>query len=124
MRPSSVRAGQCRAYVTNRRPWRKPNRLLRTPGRRDDRRARGRLEEHHANLRQRLETRVGADGEVIGSTELSWLVQRVAVLLPEQEGRRKKLEAADWTCFSILPGGALGVEEFGVLCELVGQGAE
>jgi hypothetical protein len=78
----------------------------------------------------------GEDGEVIGSPELSWPVQRVAVLLPEQEGSRKKLEAAGWTCFSILPGGlpgdmpgglpggSLGAEEFGVLCELVGQGAE
>jgi hypothetical protein len=68
---------------------------------------------------------VGADiegdgGEVIGSTELSWPVQRVAVLLPEQEASRKKLEAADWTCFSI----SLGADEFGVLCELVGQAAE
>ncbi len=58
----------------------------------------------------------GEDGGVIGSAELSWQVQRVAVLLPEQEGSRKPLEAADWTCFSI----SLGADELGVLCELVG----
>lgn len=47
---------------------------------------------------------VGADiegdsGEVIGSPELSWEVARVAILLPEQESSRKKLEAEGWTCF-------------------------
>jgi phosphatidylserine/phosphatidylglycerophosphate/cardiolipin synthase-like enzyme len=65
----------------------------------------------------------GEDGGVVGSAELSWQVQRVAVLLPEQEGSRKPLEAADWTCFSI----SLGAGELGALCELVGlerQGAE
>jgi hypothetical protein len=43
----------------------------------------------------------GTDGEAIGSPELSWPRQRVAVLLPEQEGDRRKLEAARWTCFSL-----------------------
>jgi hypothetical protein len=64
----------------------------------------------------------GDDGDVLGTAELSWPVQRVAVLLPEQEGSRKQLEAADWTCFS----SSLGAEELVVLCELVGlehQGA-
>lgn len=41
----------------------------------------------------------GESGEVIGSPELSWEVARVAVLLPEQESSRKKLEAEGWTCF-------------------------
>ena len=41
----------------------------------------------------------GGSGEVIGSPELSWEVARVAVLLPEQESSRKKLEAEGWTCF-------------------------
>jgi hypothetical protein len=59
----------------------------------------------------------GADGEVVGSPELAWPEQRVAILLPEQEGSRKQLEAADWTCFSI----ALGADELGALCELVGR---
>lgn len=43
----------------------------------------------------------GEDGEVIGSCELSWDEHQVAVLLPEQEGSRKKLEAAGWTCFAV-----------------------
>lgn len=41
----------------------------------------------------------GESGEVIGSPELSWEVARVAVLLPEQESSRKKLEAEGWACF-------------------------
>jgi phosphatidylserine/phosphatidylglycerophosphate/cardiolipin synthase-like enzyme len=40
-------------------------------------------------------------GEVLGSPELTWEAARVAVLLPEQEGSRKKLEAAGWTCFLV-----------------------
>lgn len=65
--------------------------------------------------------RVGEDvegerGEVAGSPELSWPGPRVAVLLPEQESCRKKLEAAGWTCFSV----TLGAEELDALCELVG----
>lgn len=59
----------------------------------------------------------GEDGEVLASPELSWPVSRVAVLLPEQAASRDKLEAADWTCFSL--DDALAAEEFGVLCELV-----
>lgn len=43
----------------------------------------------------------GEEGEVIGSCELSWEEHQVAVLLPEQEGSRKKLEAAGWTCFAV-----------------------
>jgi phosphatidylserine/phosphatidylglycerophosphate/cardiolipin synthase-like enzyme len=43
----------------------------------------------------------GDDGEAIGSPELSWPRQRVAVLLPEQEADRRKLEGQRWTCFSM-----------------------
>jgi hypothetical protein len=61
----------------------------------------------------------GDQGEVIGSPELSWGVPRVAVLLPEQEGSRKKLEAAGWTCFST----ALGDDDYSALCDLIrGEG--
>jgi phosphatidylserine/phosphatidylglycerophosphate/cardiolipin synthase-like enzyme len=68
----------------------------------------------------------GDDGEVIASPELSWLAPRVAVLLPEQETSRKQLEAAGWTCFSIVAGaagaaGTLGADELVALCELVGR---
>lgn len=42
----------------------------------------------------------GDNGEVIGSPEFVWDAPRVAVLLPEQEGSRNKLEAAGWTCFA------------------------
>lgn len=43
----------------------------------------------------------GDDGDAIASPELSWPRHRVAVLLPEQEADRRKLEAQRWTCFSI-----------------------
>lgn len=43
----------------------------------------------------------GEGGEVIGSPELAWDAARVAVLLPEQEGSRGKLEAAGWTCLAL-----------------------
>jgi phosphatidylserine/phosphatidylglycerophosphate/cardiolipin synthase-like enzyme len=42
----------------------------------------------------------GPDGQVLGTAELCWPERRVAVLLPEQEGSRQKLEAAGWACFS------------------------
>lgn len=65
--------------------------------------------------------RVGEDvegerGEVIASPELSWPGPRVAVLLPEQESSRKKLEAAGWTCFAI----SLDPGELDTLRELAG----
>lgn len=55
----------------------------------------------------------GDDGEVIGSPELSWPGPRVAVLLPEQEGSRKKLEAADWACVGL----DLTDDQLAALCE-------
>ncbi len=61
----------------------------------------------------------GDGGNVIGSPELSWDVARVAVLLPEQEASRKRLEAAGWTCFSV----AMGPDDFAALCEAVGRGS-
>ncbi len=54
-------------------------------------------------------------GHVLGSAELSWSGPRVAVLLPEQEGGRKALEGADWTCFSLPEAN----EAFDVLRELI-----
>ena len=60
----------------------------------------------------------GDDGAVIGSPELTWEVPRVAVLLPEQEGSRKQLEAAGWTCFAV----ALDQAAFDALAELIRRG--
>lgn len=39
-------------------------------------------------------------GELIGTAELSWEGQQVAVLLDEQLNCRPALEGAEWTCFS------------------------
>jgi hypothetical protein len=39
------------------------------------------------------------------------------VLLPEQEGSRKKLDAADWACFGI----DLTPDQLAALCERVGR---
>lgn len=60
----------------------------------------------------------GEHGEVIGSPELAWDAPHVAVLLPEQEGNRKKLEAAGWTCFA----STLDQAAFEMLGELVRRG--
>lgn len=57
----------------------------------------------------------GALGEVVGSAELSWGALHVAVLLPEQEGARKKLEAAGWSCFPV----NVDDDGFNALCERV-----
>jgi phosphatidylserine/phosphatidylglycerophosphate/cardiolipin synthase-like enzyme len=57
----------------------------------------------------------GASGGVIGTAELSWDEARVAVLLPEQELSRRKLEAAGWSCFSV----GLDASELTALCERV-----
>lgn len=54
-------------------------------------------------------------GDVLGSAEFSWLEQRVAVLLPEQQGCRKRLEVGGWTCFSL----AMNAEELEMLRDLV-----
>ena len=43
----------------------------------------------------------GPDGDVVGSAELSWEDVHVAILLPEQEPSRKRIEAAGWTCFPV-----------------------
>lgn len=59
----------------------------------------------------------GDGGGVLGSPELAWPDAHVAVLLPEQEGSRKRLEAADWTCFGALIDDA----EFVTLCDLVNR---
>lgn len=58
---------------------------------------------------------VGEGGDVLGSPEFAWNAQRVAVLLAEQEGSRKKLEAAGWTCYSL----ALDQAAFEALSDLV-----
>lgn len=60
----------------------------------------------------------GENGEVIGSAEFVWDAPRVAVLLPEQEGSRKKLEAAGWTCFA----STLDPRSFETLGELLKRG--
>ena len=43
----------------------------------------------------------GTDGDIVGSAELSWEDAHVAVLLPEQEPSRKRIEAVGWTCFPV-----------------------
>ncbi len=40
------------------------------------------------------------NGELIGTAELSWEAQQVAVLLEEQLNCRPALEGAGWSCFS------------------------
>lgn len=60
----------------------------------------------------------GDRGEVIGSPELSWGAPKVAVLLPEQEGSREKLEAAGWTCFASV----MDEDTFEALVERVRRG--
>lgn len=57
------------------------------------------------------------NGAIIGSAELTWERARVAVLLPEQEGCREKLERAGWSCFGI----AVSSDELANLRELVGR---
>jgi hypothetical protein len=47
-----------------------------------------------------------------------WDAPRVAVLLAEQEGSRKKLEAAGWTCFA----STLDPNSFETLGELLRRG--
>ncbi len=43
----------------------------------------------------------GDNGEIIGTAELSWQEQRIAVLLREQLSCRGTLESAGWTCFTV-----------------------
>lgn len=43
----------------------------------------------------------GADGDIVGSAEMSWEDAHVAILLPEQEPSRNRIEAAGWTCFPV-----------------------
>ncbi len=57
----------------------------------------------------------GDGGAVLGTAELCWEAPRVAVLLPEQAGSRKKLEAAGWTCFPV----AMADDELLALCDRV-----
>lgn len=60
---------------------------------------------------------IDESGEVVGSAEFAWERSRVAVLLTEQEGSRRKLEAAGWSCFAF----PLSSEELATLRELVGR---
>ncbi|MCX5742959.1 MAG: helicase-related protein [Proteobacteria bacterium] len=60
----------------------------------------------------------GTSGDVVGSPEFSWPGMRVAVLLPEQEFSRKKLEVEGWTCFST----NLDAVTFDALIERLGLG--